>query len=130
MGLDMYLYGAKASYHMHDYNLGSIKTLIEVGYWRKANQIHKWFVDNVQEGEDNCAMYYLDEDDLKELKQLCEEVLKNPDKANELLPTQEGFFFGTYEYDEWYFYDIKDTIEICKWCLSKDFDWFYYQSSW
>ena len=22
----------------------------EVGYWRKANQIHKWFVDNCQDG--------------------------------------------------------------------------------
>lgn len=130
MGLDMYLYGAKASYNLHDYNIGQVKTLIEVGYWRKANQIHKWFVDNVQRGEDNCAMYCVDKEDLETLKSLCEEVIKNPEKAHELLPTQEGFFFGTYEYDEWYFYDIQDTIEICKWCLNREFDWFYYQSSW
>ena len=26
----------------------------EVGYWRKANAIHKWFVDNVQDGNDDC----------------------------------------------------------------------------
>lgn len=25
-----------------------------VGYWRKANQIHRWFVDNVQDGDDDC----------------------------------------------------------------------------
>lgn len=130
MGLDMYLYGVKASYNMHDYNIGSVKTLIEVGYWRKANQIHKWFVDNIQGGEDNCAMYCLDKDDLKELQSICEEVLNNPEKAHELLPTEEGFFFGSQEYDEFYFYDIKETIEICKWCLERDFDWFYYNSSW
>lgn len=130
MGLDMYLYGAKSEYHLHGYNIGQVKTLIEVGYWRKANQIHKWFVDNIQRGTDNCAMYCVDKQDLEKLKSLCEEVLENPEKAHELLPTQEGFFFGTYEYDEWYFYDIKNTIEICKWCLDKEFDWFYYQSSW
>lgn len=26
----------------------------EVGYWRKANAIHGWFVDNVQKGNDDC----------------------------------------------------------------------------
>ena len=26
----------------------------EVGYWRKANHIHSWFVDNVQDGVDDC----------------------------------------------------------------------------
>ena len=30
----------------------------ERGYWRKANQIHSWFVENVQNGEDNCNEYY------------------------------------------------------------------------
>ena len=27
----------------------------ELGYWRKANQIHRWFVENVQDGVDNCG---------------------------------------------------------------------------
>ena len=26
---------------------------VTCAYWRKANQIHKWFVENVQCGEDN-----------------------------------------------------------------------------
>ena len=25
-----------------------------VGYWRKANAIHNWFVQNVQDGRDEC----------------------------------------------------------------------------
>ena len=37
----------------------------EVGYWRKANQIHKWFVDNVQDGEDNCELHYVSLESLK-----------------------------------------------------------------
>ena len=132
MGLDMYLYGVKGNYWLHDYNIGAVKTVIEVGYWRKANQIHQWFVDNVQEGVDNCATYYVSREQLEELKTICEEVLKHPEKAEELLPTQEGFFFGTTEYDEWYFDDIQETIEICEWCLDerKEYDYFEYHSSW
>ena len=29
----------------------------QVGYWRKANQIHNWFVENVQDGEDDCCYH-------------------------------------------------------------------------
>lgn len=29
----------------------------EVGYWRKANQIHAFFVENVQDGEDDCSYH-------------------------------------------------------------------------
>lgn len=132
MGLDMYLYGVKSSCWLHDYNIGNVKITIEVGYWRKANQIHKWFVENIQEGTDNCATYYVDKSQLEELKTICEEVLKHPEKAEELLPTQVGFFFGATDYDEWYFNDIQDTIEICEWCLDekREYDYFEYSSSW
>ena len=34
------------------------------------------------------------------------------------------------EYDEWYFQDMKDTIEIIDWALAQDFDYFEYESSW
>ena len=39
----------------------------EVGYWRKANAIHSWFVKNVQNGNDDCGEYWVDIDTLKEL---------------------------------------------------------------
>ena len=45
MGLDMYLYGVKSEFDQHDYNIGHVITATEIGYWRKANQIHRWFVD-------------------------------------------------------------------------------------
>ena len=27
----------------------------QIASWRKANAIHKWFVDNVQDGVDDCG---------------------------------------------------------------------------
>ena len=130
MGLDMYLYGVKQEFEKHDYNIGGYKESTEIGYWRKANAIHRWFVENCQDGIDNCATYYVDEKDLRELRELCKMVLRRKNKASEILPTQEGFFFGIKDYDEMYFYDIEQTIEICNWALSQDFDYFEYHSSW
>ena len=130
MGLDMYLYGVKQEFHKHDYNIGGYKESTEIGYWRKANQIHKWFVDNVQDGVDNCATYYVDVEQLKELKSICEAILNDHSLAEELLPTSEGFFFGGTEYDDFYFNDLKDTIDIINYCLDLEYDYFEYSSSW
>ena len=82
----------------------------EVVYWRKANQIHAWF-DNCLGGVENLEVYRITESMVKELLSTCRNVLANPDKAQELLPTQSGFFFGSTEYGEWYFDDITYTIE-------------------
>jgi hypothetical protein len=47
----------------------------EVAYWRKANAIHKWFVDNVQGGKDDCGEYYVERKQLQELTDLCKTVI-------------------------------------------------------
>lgn len=140
-----------------------------VGYWRKDNHIHKWFVDNVQEGNDDCNEYYVSIEQLHELRDICFDILSKlngmeirvPNKyviefkeantkfygsskiqriiidANNLetvksltgyhvltktqiekcgcrikLPTQKGFFFGSYEYDGLYLHSLVDTIEM------------------
>lgn len=36
---------------------GYERIMEEVGYWRKANQIHNFFVENVQCGEDDCSYH-------------------------------------------------------------------------
>ena len=106
----------------------------EVAYWRKANAIHKWFVDNVQDGEDDCnAHRELTKSDLLTLRDLAHEVYTNPELAEDLLPTQGGFFFGDTSYGEWYMEDIKNTIEQINSILaSTDFNTeaLYYVSSW
>lgn len=52
------------------------KTIIEtVADWRKANHIHKWFVDNVQDGVDDCETYEVTKEQLKELLDVCKKVI-------------------------------------------------------
>lgn len=104
---------------------------LRAAYWRKANHIHRWFVDNVQGGEDKCEPHDVDRAQLVELRALCHEVLADRSKAAELLPTQEGFFFGGTEYDDWYFDDLKDTIKQLDEALKLPLSWgFEYESSW
>lgn len=101
-----------------------------MGYWRKANAIHAWFVEK-SEMEDNCQEFEVSYDDIKELHDLCVEVRDDPSKAEELLPTQEGFFFGDTKYNKSYFQDLHDTIQICEECLDEPKNaYFIYRASW
>lgn len=113
----------------------------DVGYWRKFNALHQWFVDNCQNGVDECQESYVASSKLKEL---LDEVLKPIKEAHEsgdmenatqlaedLLPTQSGFFFGGTEFDEYYFKDVYETIELIEKLLEEDSDGdYYYQASW
>ena len=103
---------------------------LPMGYWRKANQIHNWFVENVQDGNDDCNPYYVTREQLEQLKATCVEVLEHKSLAEDLLPTGSGFFFGSTTYDEYYYGDLNDTIKIINKCLESKFDSFEYQSSW
>lgn len=104
----------------------------QVMYWRKANAIHRWFVDNCQEGRDDCRTYEVHIPQLKELLEIITKVLENNDLAHDLLPTGSGFFFGSTEYDEWYFKDLAETKEVLEELIKNDnHDVFYeYRSSW
>ena len=114
-------------------------------YWRKSNQIHKWFVDNVQEGNDNCQRHYVSKEKLVELFETintilnCSDPLNREQVAKELLPTDiEGCFFGSEEYDDYYFEELEDTKKVLDKVFAYEktaeaghcFDGFYYQSSW
>lgn len=48
---------------------------VNVAYWRKANAIHRWFVDNVQGGDDSCKKTYVSNEHLAALVSLCKQVL-------------------------------------------------------
>ena len=155
MGLDMYLsakrymskYFDKADIErieevndifgvtgIEDGDYGAQEVKFRVAYWRKANAIHDWFVQNVQEGVDECQEAWVSREQLQELVDICKQVLENPKKAKDLLPTRSGFFFGSTEYDEWYKQDLTYTVERLEKILAdpafdKGVD-FYYQSSW
>lgn len=84
---------------------------VEVAYWRKANQIHAWFVDNCQGGVDECQESEpVHVEQLAELVSRCKKVLADPSQALDLLPSRPGFFFGSYEVNEWYLEALKFTI--------------------
>ena len=109
------------------------KTVVfEATYWRKANAIHKWFVDNVQDGKDDCESYYVSQDQLKELRDVCKKVLADTMLADSLLPPQSGFFFGSTAIDESYTDDLTYTVEQLDKLVGDQYkSWdFNYQSSW
>jgi len=137
MGLDMYLYLEHYESKHHDYehqennvagdfypkelrtlgdkhikhNFLSKETKYQVGYWRKANAIHKWFVD-YSNREDDCRDILVDKKALKDLRDICVKVKNDHSLAPMLLPTEDGFFFGSTEYGDWYFQDIDYTIDM------------------
>ena len=153
MGLDMYL--TKRSYvkkwdfqkknheievryggnKRHDIKPDRISEIVEqVMYWRKANHIHGWFVENVQQGKDECQESYVELHDLIELSDLCKKVLET--KNTDLLPITPGFFFGSTEVDDFYWEETKATIKAIDDIVSEKVPegaptpTFYYQASW
>ena len=123
----------------------SRQTNYEVGYWRKANQIHNWFMQNCARRDeydnpiDDCRPVEITVDKLEALLDTCKKVLADHSLAGSLLPTTDGFFFGSTEYDDYYFGEIEQTVEIIEPVLKfakhkleiKDYAWeVYYQASW
>lgn len=153
MGLDMYLEKRTYIGAQYEYNKISGKISLKkdgkkinikenrvnsiterIGYWRKANAIHKWFVDNIQDEEDDCRDYQVSIEQLLELKKECENSLI-VEKDEDILQTTSGFFFGSTEYDEYYFEQLKYTIELINDIISEhdeeDYTVSYiYHSSW
>ena len=150
MGLDMYL-NARSSVNAYDSEDSEQKALQQVPfiaangmmvnaieyrimYWRKANAIHKWFVDNVQDGVDNCEEFHVSPQHLQALRDTCQQVLEDKEKAGELLPPSAGFFFGTTDITDYYFDDLRHTVEGLDraLALAQRDRWinFSYRSSW
>lgn len=46
----------------------------EIAYWRKANEIHNYFVEYVQHGVDDCGTYDVSKKQLEDLLYKCKEV--------------------------------------------------------
>jgi len=143
MGLDMYLERDRFIYDnersaikvlgLKNVNMKKVKSITEdVMYWRKANAIHDWFVQNVQEGNDDCSRYYVTREQLEKLLDDIMKALANKENAKNILPTAKGFFFGSTDYDEYYWEDMENTKETLMTVIANwDDSWsYYYQSSW
>lgn len=130
-------------------------------YWRKANQIHGFFVNNCQEIEQD-VKYDVTTADLMTLRDLCVQVLEVlnksekkvvqvrsgwsggeevysdvetydcEDEISDLLPPSQGFFFGSYEIDDYYKQDVQETLDFLEKELPNcgEYDEFEYYASW
>ena len=150
MGLDMYLTarrsfwdyvdGGETAKQIHklfpelpdDTETSGTAVSVQFGYWRKANAIHHWLVQNIQNGKDECQVTWFSREDMKKLLDIVSGVLANKDTAPVFLPTADGFFFGGTEYDDWYWEKMEYTKSILEKALDPSMDkWdFYYQASW
>ena len=122
-------------------DFGGISISYPVGYWRKANAVHGWFVNVLADGEDECQEIPVSRENFEVLRDSCKAVLES-DKddmeevaADHGLEPLSGFFFGGKDIDEWYIESLKDTIAIIDNVLSivpeDNYDWqFIYQASW
>tara|TARA_Y100000004_G_C8680719_1_gene313250 strand:- start:64 stop:537 length:474 start_codon:yes stop_codon:yes gene_type:complete len=157
MGLDMYLHGEVTFYsHIHENKNGKfvsgpnpkytellkfcdqkvtgdhwgyIQVNIPVMEWRKSNQIHKWFVDECQNGVDECQYTSLSAEKLQELVAAIGEALEHKDST--VLPPQSGIFFGSTDIDDWYWDELQRTYLTLKEVLDAErFKYFTYHSSW
>ena len=145
MGLDMNLEGRKYIGYDKDkdalgkllQNMHGIKhkissITVDLAYWRKFNALHSAFQENetLEEGSDKI---YIDEDFFKSILKKMKAVQKDHSQAEELFPTQSGFFYGDTSYDDWYFQAIDESIKIFEKLLSeKIFESYdiYYTASW
>ena len=82
-------------------------------YFRKVNFLFHYFDRTISKMHDQYYAF-VEPEDVDDLIDRCERVLKNHELAHSLLPTQDGFFFGSTDYDEWYFSDVKDCLKQMK----------------
>lgn len=88
MGLDQNIYDSKKQ---------------ELAYFRKVNQLRGYMVNVLGMAADaDCEYFKITRADLEDILDRAERIKSNPKLAEELLPTEPGFFFGSYDYDEYY----------------------------
>ena len=109
----------------------------ELMEWRKANQIHRWIIDNSEETLEEERTTIISMGKLKELLEIINDIIHltpkekmcirlqngldfNVEKAQKLLPTCSGFFYGGTEYDEWYLEQLIETKEFLEKIINND----------
>lgn len=78
---------------------------------RKENHIQQFMEGEVGDVQ-NCAYLFLEREDIERLVDRLKRVDADHSLAGAVLPTQDGFFFGSTDYDEWYFSDVKEELKF------------------
>jgi hypothetical protein len=107
MGLDIYFHKVKTT---------------EIGYFRKVNFLVNFFESKGFKRE-NLVPFRVKKMYIVELIDKCQQILKanellsekeTKELAKESLPTTDGFFFGSTDYDEYYLEDVKSVLDYCQ----------------
>ena len=106
MGLDLYFHKIKTK---------------ELRSFRKVNFLVKFFETKGMDVEHQHPIW-VGKEDCEELASLCNQVLSDHSKAKELLPTMSGFFFGSTDYNDYYFQDVEDVKNFLVNTLIPEFD--------
>lgn len=121
------------------YDDGNLVVQLTCAYWRKANSVHSWFVENCQGGIDECQETPIHVEQLAHLRSTCVEALDAYEdgeiaRAEQIMTPESGFFFGGTEVDEWWARDMQETIDQIDRCINAAIKVggisFVYQSSW
>ena len=119
-----------------------VTTEYTVIYWRKANQVHGWFVNTLADGVDVCQRIPVSRGNLVKLYDTCSVLLdtRSTELAREMLPPMDGMFFqaggGPAQLNEGYWLDLQHTHEELGKLLEQITEknkWDYnleYQASW
>lgn len=117
MGLDQFFYFPEEEFLPLEESMDEAREETEASFTlRKQNAIHGWIVDHCKEITPN-VYYYMTKGDLLELIHTAVDVIKRRDQeySKEHLPTMQGFFFGSYEYDQFYYsglaWFVRDAME-------------------
>lgn len=78
-------------------------------YFRKVNLLFAYFENEGLMIDQYFA--FMDKETCLDIIDRCKRVLADHSLAGELLPTQSGFFFGSTNYDEWYYHDVEDVLK-------------------
>ena len=97
---------------------------VRVGYWRKFDALHRWFVNNAQEGHDDCRPAFVSVDTLMDLEEKLEQVGDDPASASEHFTTDEDEALDEDDVD----YTLK-VLHHAKRLQEQGWD-IYYRASW
>ena len=119
MGLDQWLDGVEYRPNRNNGKRQIIKTL--EGSFYNARQIHEYILEKNPDNGYYCDRIELTKEQLEDIVNVFNGVLKNKDSASEVLP-------DPYErYDEFYFNQIKEFVDVCMTIINNDgYEWSEY----
>lgn len=105
MGLDQYISVTRKTTEQEE----------DFAYFRKMNALQGYFEQrfNIQ----NLEKVYLTMEIIDDILQKTKQVLHTHALAEAIFPVQQGFFYGSYSYDEYYFdsvQEVHDTFQELK----------------